>query len=211
MTTPLRGLYAITDTTLCAGRLETMVEQALLGDVRVIQYRDKSTDTDRRLAEARALAELCRTHGALLIINDDVRLAAACGAHGVHLGQEDDAIATARAILGEKAIIGVSCYNDFDRAVQARQEGADYLAFGRFFPSSTKPGAVQADISLLRRGRAELDRPLVAIGGITPENGRALVEAGAHMLAVIHAVFGAPDIRAACARFSAPFEEESPP
>lgn len=211
MTTPLRGLYAITDATLCTGRLETMVEQALLGGARVIQYRDKSTDADRRLAEASALVEICRTHGALLIVNDDVRLAAACGAHGVHLGQEDGAIATARAILGETAIIGVSCYNDFDRAVRARQEGGDYLAFGRFFPSSTKPGAVQADPALLRRGRAELDRPLVAIGGITPENGRALVEAGAHMLAVIHAVFGAPDIRAACARFSALFEEESPP
>jgi len=205
---PLHGLYVITDTALCAGHIESGVEQALLGGARVVQYRDKSDDSARRLAEARALAGLCRDHGALLIVNDDIGLAAACNAHGVHLGREDGALAMARSMLGPEAVIGLSCYDDFDRARQARQAGADYIAFGRFFPSRTKPGAVQADPELLRRGRAELDRPLVAIGGITPENGRSLIAAGARMLAVVQAVFGAPDIRAACESFTALFEEE---
>ncbi|OGT88121.1 MAG: thiamine-phosphate diphosphorylase [Gammaproteobacteria bacterium RIFOXYA12_FULL_61_12] len=207
---PLHGLYVITDTALCAGHIESRVEQALLGGARVVQYRDKSDDSARRLAEARALAGLCRDHGALLIINDDIELAASSGAHGVHLGREDGACAVARAVLGPEAIIGISCYDDFDRARQARQEGADYIAFGRFFPSQTKPGAVQADPDLLRRGRTELDRPLVAIGGITPENGRSLIAAGAQMLAVIQAVFGAPDIRAACESLTALFIEDDP-
>lgn len=206
----LHGLYVITDTALCAGRLEAMVEQALLGGARVVQYRDKSDDTGRRLAEAKALAELCREHAALLIVNDDIELARASGAQGVHLGREDGALATARTALGPEAVIGLSCYNDFSRAQRAQQDGADYIAFGRFFPSQTKPGAVQADPGLLRRGRLELDRPLVAIGGITPENARSLIAAGAHMLAVIHAVFGARDIRAACESFTALFEEDNP-
>ncbi|MBU0501341.1 MAG: thiamine phosphate synthase [Gammaproteobacteria bacterium] len=206
----LHGLYVITDTALCAYQLEARVEQALLGGTRVVQYRDKSSDQPRRLAEAKALAGLCRSHGALLIVNDDIELAATSGAHGVHLGREDGAITAARAALGPEAIIGLSCYNDFDLARQAQQAGADYVAFGRFFPSRTKPGAVQADPDLLRRGRVELDRPLVAIGGITPENGRSLTASGAQMLAVIQAVFGARDIRAVCERFTALFEEENP-
>jgi len=203
----LRGLYAITDATLAArdGVVE-QVRQALAGGARVIQYRDKGQDADRRLREASALAALCREQGVPLIINDDVALAVASGAAGVHLGRDDPAIGPARERLGPEAIIGVSCYDRLELALAAAEAGADYIAFGRFFPSSTKPLAVQARPELLREARRRIPLPLVAIGGITPENGRLLIEAGADLLAVIHAVFGQADVVAACRRFAGVFE-----
>jgi thiamine-phosphate pyrophosphorylase len=200
---PLRGLYAITDATLTPGdALIPAVAAALRGGARVIQYRDKRADAARRDEEAAALAALCAAHGALLIVNDDVELAAAAGAAGVHLGRDDPQLHAARRRLGAAAIIGVSCYNELARAQAAAAEGADYVAFGRFFPSRTKPGAVAATPELLTAARRALDLPLVAIGGITPDNGAQLLAAGADMLAVIHAVFGQPDIEAAARRFA---------
>jgi thiamine-phosphate pyrophosphorylase len=142
-----------------------------------------------------------------LIINDDVELAVHCGAAGVHLGRDDADLATARARLGTGAIIGVSCYADLERAREAAAAGADYLAFGRFFPSQTKPEAVPADPALLAAARRELDLPLCAIGGITPANAAPLLEAGADLLAVIQGLFGQPDVRAAAARFQALFQQ----
>ena len=208
----LRGLYVITDRALAGGRaLPPLVEDALAGGARVVQYRDKTTDHARRHAEAAALAALCRDAAALLIVNDDVELALAVHADGVHLGRDDDAIAAARARLGPDRVIGVSCYDRFELALAAQEAGADYVAFGSFHTSPTKPAAVRADLSLLARGRRELTLPLVAIGGITPENGRALVVAGADMLAVINAVFGAADVRAAAAAFAPLFASEEPP
>ena len=208
----LRGLYVITDRALAGGRaLPPLVEDALAGGARVVQYRDKTTDHARRHAEAAALAALCRDAAALLIVNDDVELALAVHADGVHLGRDDDAIAAARARLGPDRVIGVSCYDRFELALAAQEAGADYVAFGSFHPSPTKPAAVRADLSLLARGRRELALPLVAIGGITPENGRALVAAGADMLAVINAVFGAADVRGAAAAFAPLFASEEPP
>jgi thiamine-phosphate pyrophosphorylase len=199
----LRGLYVITDRALAAGRpLPELAAEAMAGGARVVQYRDKTADQVRRLAEARALAAVCRRAGALLIVNDDVELACAVRADGVHVGRDDAGIAAARARLGPDRLIGVSCYDRFDLALAARRAGADYVAFGSFFPSPTKPAAVRAQVGLLERGRRELGLPLVAIGGITPENGAALVAAGADMLAVIHAVFGATDVRAAAAAFA---------
>ncbi|MET0086181.1 MAG: thiamine phosphate synthase [Sedimenticola sp.] len=204
----LKGLYAITDSTLAANSsIIDQVAQALAGGARVIQYRDKSGDDQKRLAEAGALLILCRQHHAPLIINDDVELAARIGADGVHLGKDDPDIQAARTRLGKQAIIGISCYNQFDRASIAQEAGADYIAFGRFFNSTVKPDAVQAQPDLLRRAKRELELPTVAIGGITPENGGALIEAGADMLAVIHGVFGQPDIRAACERFNELFRQ----
>ena len=192
----LRGLYAITDPALLPGeRLLQGVAAALRGGARLIQYRDKGTDPARRLARARALARLCDDAGALLIVNDDPELAAAAGAHGVHLGRDDPPLAEARRLLGDSAIIGVSCYADLGRAQRLAPE-ADYLAFGRFFPSHTKPDAVPADPALLAAAR-RFGRPLAAIGGITAANGGALVAAGADLLAVIHGLFGQPDIEAA--------------
>jgi len=207
----LRGLYAITDPGLCPdATLAVQVEQVLAGGCRVLQFRDKRADRSLRRELAGRLLALCRQYGALLLINDDVALAREIGAHGVHLGKHDPDPASARELLGEAAIIGVSCYNRLELALEAAQRGVDYVAFGRFFPSRTKPGAVQADPDLLRRARALIDLPLVAIGGITPENGAPLIAAGADMLAVIHGVFGQPDIAAASRRLSDLFNPGGP-
>lgn len=207
MNTRLNGLYAITeDRPLGPERLAARVELAISGGARIIQYRDKSTDAMRRLAEASAIVAACRRHSALAIINDDVDLAVAVAADGVHLGRDDVTIAQARTRLPTGGIIGVSCYNRFERAQSAAREGADYVAFGSFFPSPTKPKAVRADPELLRRAHRELRLPTVAIGGISPENGAALVRAGADMLAVVSAVFAAPDIAAAANAFTTCFD-----
>lgn len=194
-----RGLYAVTDGP--RADLLDAAAAALDGGAVLLQYRDKTADAPRRLQEARALQRLCAARGVPLIVNDDVALAAAVGAAGVHLGEDDSDAAAARARLGEGAIIGVSCYDSLARARQLAAAGADYLAFGAFFPSSTKPGARHATPALLREARA-LGLPLVAIGGITPDNGGPLIEAGADYLAVIAAVFGAADVRAAAHRFA---------
>jgi thiamine-phosphate pyrophosphorylase len=203
----LRGLYAITDPALAAERgLISQVSETLEGGARIIQYRDKSNDKDHRQAEAQQLLALCRKHNALFIINDDLELALTIGADGLHVGREDSAVETARKNLGPDAIIGVSCYNELVRAKAAQAAGADYVAFGRFFPSNTKPQAVQAQIELLHQAKQELEIPMVAIGGITPENGAPLVQAGADMLAVIQGVFAQPDIRRACQEFAGLFD-----
>ncbi|MGH8159828.1 MAG: thiamine phosphate synthase [Rhodanobacter sp.] len=199
--TPLagHGLYVITDGP--RPDLLDAVAQALAGGARLLQYRDKGADAARRHAEAAALRQLCTTHAVPLIINDDVALARAVAADGVHLGKDDGNIGAARAVLGEHAIIGMSCYDSLERAQAAARAGASYIAFGAFFPSPTKPLAPRAALDLLRQSAA-LGVPRVAIGGITPDNGGLLVEAGADYLAVISAVFGAADIRAAAQRFA---------
>ena len=207
----LRGLYAITPEHPHPGTpLASQVEQAVLGGARVVQYRDKSGDGPRRRAEARALLQVCRRHGVPLVINDDLELAASVGADGVHLGRDDADATTARRRLGPGALVGVSCYNRVEDAERAQTLGASYVAFGRFFPSSSKPSATGADLGLLRRARGLIRLPIVAIGGITPENGGPLVTAGADMLAAIEAVFGRPDVRAASQAFSALFTSEEP-
>lgn len=187
----LRGLYAITDSQLLAdGRLLPYVEAALKGGAKLLQYRDKSEDAARRLRQAEALRELCLRHGAQLIINDDAELAARLGV-GLHLGQEDGSLAAARALLGRDAIIGATCHARLELAEQARQEGASYIAFGRFFDSQTKPGAPAATPELLEQARARFRLPIVAIGGVTLDNAPALIARGASMVAVIHALFAA--------------------
>lgn len=187
----LRGLYAITDSHLLAnGRLLPYVEAALQGGARLIQYRDKSEAASRRLREAEALAELCLRHGARLVINDDLDLATRLGV-GVHLGQGDGSLAAARALLGRNAVIGATCHASVELANQARQEGASYLAFGRFFTSQTKPGAPSASLSLLNDAKTRFRLPLVAIGGVTLDNAPELIARGADMLAVVHSLFAA--------------------
>jgi len=193
------GLYAITD-----GSRDDLLEavaRALAGGARLVQYRDKTADHARRHAEAAALRQLCTNHGVPLLINDDLELAAAVRADGVHLGEHDPALAAARGVLGAEAIIGVSCYDSLERARELAAAGADYLAFGAFFPSPTKPLARRAAPELLRQSAA-LGLPRVAIGGITPDNAGSLVEAGADYLAVISALFGAADVRAAAQTFT---------
>ena len=186
----LRGLYAITDATLLAdGRLLPYCEAALRGGAKLLQYRDKSTDTARRLAEAQALQALCQTYQAQLIINDDVNLAAQLGV-GLHLGQADGCLISARQQLAADAIIGATCHAQLELAEQAVEQQADYIAFGRFYNSQTKPGSVLATTQLLKQA-LQFQHPIVAIGGITLENGRVLIEHGAAMLAVIHGLFAA--------------------
>ena len=201
-----RGLYAITDSGLTpAGELTTRVAQAIAGGAVMIQYREKHKPRDVQQQEAAALQALCRERGVPLIINDDIELAIRVGAAGVHLGREDASIAQAREQLGSRAIIGISCYNRLERARTAAAAGASYVAFGRFFPSATKPDAVQAEPVLLQQARVQLDLPVAAIGGITPENAAGLVAAGAELLAVIHGVFAQPDIEAAARHYAALF------
>ncbi|MBT2144478.1 MULTISPECIES: thiamine phosphate synthase [unclassified Rhodanobacter] len=196
---PGRGLYAITDGP--RADLLDVVAQALAGGTRLLQYRDLSDDTARRRAEATALAQLCHAHGVPLIIDHDIALALAVGASGVHLGRDDDDPVAVRAVLGEHAIVGVSCYGSLPRAQAAARAGASYVSFGAFFPSPTKPLAARVPIDLLRQSAA-LGVPRVAIGGITPDNGASLVEAGAEYLAAITALFAAADVRAAARRFA---------
>ena len=208
MNRQLRGLYAITNPELTQGTaLNAQVEAAIQGGARLIQYRDKGNDRARRLNEATQLLATCREHGIPLIINDNLELANRIGADGVHLGRDDRGIDEARKLLGPNAIIGVSCYNDLQRACDAQTAGADYVAFGRFFPSATKPHTIQADIALLQQASRKLQIPIVAIGGITPENGAQLVQAGADMLAVIQGIFAQPDIHRTCRKFAKLFED----
>lgn len=203
---PIQGLYAVTDQRLTPpDRLLDRVAAALDGGARLVQYRDKSGDRARRRREAAALAALCRERGALFIVNDDIDLAAGAGADGVHVGREDAALAEARRWLGPHAVIGVSCYDDLDRARGAEAGGADYVAFGSVYPSTVKPGAVHASLDLLRRARTELGVPIVAIGGITPENAAPVIEAGADALAAITGVFGEENVAAAARRIARQF------
>jgi len=190
----LRGLYAIADTGLLPA--DSLLEQAravLQGGARILQYRDKRSPYARQRQQAAALSRLCHEFDCLFIVNDDADLAAAVQADGVHLGRDDCGIAPARARLGHQAIIGLSCYNSLERAILAEQQGADYVAFGRFFPSRTKPEALQAQPELLQQARKALNIPIVAIGGITPDNGALLLRSGADMLAAIHGLFGQPN------------------
>lgn len=204
-----RGLYAITPIRPADGPgLTEQVAAAIAGGARVVQYRDKSGDNAKRVREASELLALCRGRGVPLIINDDLALAARVGADGLHLGRDDPDPREARRRLGGQAIIGVSCYDQLDRALWAQAVGAQYVAFGRFFPSPTKPQAVPTSLKLLRRARRELRLPLVAIGGITPENGPALIAAGADMLAVVSGIFSQPDIRSAAQAFTRVFPTE---
>lgn len=204
----LNGLYAITPDQPDTATLLGQVEQALQGGVRLLQYRNKTAQAPLQREQARRLLALCREFGAKLIINDDLVLALAIGADGVHLGREDGKLAAARAALGPDKLLGVSCYTDLSRAREAAGCRADYVAFGSFFASNTKPGAPRAPLDLLRQARAELNLPtlsIAAIGGINLAYAPQLIAAGANLLAVITDLFDAPDIRAHAAAYDALF------
>lgn len=200
---PKHGLYAIADTgVIPSAQLVERVGQAIAGGAVLVQYRDKSTDEKRRESDAHALRELCAFHHIPLIINDYVDLAHRVGAAGVHLGKHDMQVREARAVLGESAIIGVSCYNEFQRALRAQQSGADYVAFGSFYATQTKTDTVRATTALLHEAKQHLKAPVVAIGGITASNGRAIVQAGADFIAAARGVFGEPDVQSAAAHYA---------
>lgn len=191
----LHGLYAITDEKLIAENTFTeTVEQALLGGARIIQYRDKSNNVKKRISQAAALKTICQQHNALLIINDDIELAIEVDADGVHIGIHDMPLQQARTKFGIEKIIGVSCYNKFELAEQAVSEGADYIAFGSFFSSSIKPEAAQASTDLLIAAKKEFNIPVCAIGGITSDNAKTLIDSGADMIAVISDIFASTEI-----------------
>ena len=198
----ISGLYVITPNETDTAELLRKGCLALLGGARVLQYRNKIADAALRLEQARALRKLTHEFSVPLIINDDALLAQQVDADGVHLGGEDGSVATARAVLGSDKLIGVSCYNRIVLAHEAVLQGADYVAFGSFFASTVKPDAVVASPELLRQARREIAVPLVAIGGITVYNSAQLLEAGADALAVISAVFSAPNIQEAARQFS---------
>jgi thiamine-phosphate pyrophosphorylase len=195
---PLRGLYAITPPDL------SRVEAALAcGALCALQYRAKDADATRRLSEARQLAQLCRAHGVPLIVNDDVALALAVDAAGVHLGRDDGELAAARARLHGR-LLGASCYDQPALARRAVAAGADYVAFGSVFDSPTKPAAVRAPLALFA---LDLGVPKVAIGGITLDNAPRVLAAGADALAVISDLFDAPDVAARASQYGRLFDD----
>ena len=185
------GLYLITPDDPDPSRLLARVRH-LLPFASCLQLRNKAMDADALRVAGIALRSACKDAGVPLLINDDAALAAELGADGVHLGEHDGDIASARRLLGDDAIIGASCYDDIERARRLAAEGASYLAFGAFFPSPTKPNARRASLQLLRDS-THLGLPRVAIGGITPDHAPSLVDAGADLVAVISGVFDAPD------------------
>ena len=205
---PRRGLYLVTPD---AGAHDSLVARVLplLPWAACVQYRNKAASDARRREEAAALREACHRAGVCFIVNDDPHLALEVGADGVHIGEDDGGIANARALLGPSRTIGASCYDDAQRARDAVAAGADYVAFGALFPSTTKPNARRATPTLFS-ATAALNVPKVAIGGITPDNARVAVEGGADLIAVIGGVFDAPDpvaaARACAAAFRTPEE-----
>ena len=202
----LKGLYAITDEHLITEeQFSDTIESALLGGTRIIQYRDKSDNQQKRLAQANKLRTLCTKYNATCIINDDIELAKAVDADGVHLGRDDAALTNARQELGADAIIGISCYNDIELALIAEKNSADYVAFGTMFSSPTKPDAVMATPSLISEAKQQLDIPVCAIGGITDDNIHQLVQHHADMAAVISSLFAADDIKQTADRLSRHF------
>ena len=202
----LRGLYAITPDTTDSDALLRRVRALLPGRPAALQYRNKLAGATQRRAEAGALADLCRRHGVPLIVNDDVELALEVDAAGAHLGRDDGTLPAARARLGTR-LIGASCYGSLERARSAVAQGADYVAFGSVFASPTKPAAVRAPLALFAASRA-LGVPRVAIGGITLDNAPALIAAGADCVAVISALFDAPDAAATARAFAQLFDRQ---
>lgn len=202
----IAGLYAITPDLDDSADLLFRARAALAGGARVLQYRNKTASPALRLEQARALQALCAARGVPLIINDHLDLALETGAAGLHLGGDDGDIAAARAALGPDRLLGASCYDRLELADAALAAGADHVAFGSFFASGVKPGAVRPPLDLVARAKARFPVPVVGIGGITPANAPQLIGAGIDAVAVISAVFAAPDIEAAAREFQSLFE-----
>ncbi len=207
---PFRGLYAITPEDPLLPRLSAQLEAALRGGVRWVQYRNKSAPPPLRRAQAAEMMRLCRAYGARMIVNDDLPLALEIQADGVHLGREDhgDKLAAAREALGPDKILGVSCYASLALAEAAARAGANYLAFGSLYPSRTKPAAPSAPLTLLGEAR-QIGLPIAAIGGITLENARPTLEAGADLLAVISDLFESTDIESRARAYTTLFSENA--
>jgi thiamine-phosphate pyrophosphorylase len=199
----IKGLYAITPDMADTDLLLQKVEAALQGGINVLQYRNKHANHKLQTQQARAILPLCRQYNVPLIINDSVKLCLTLDADGVHLGADDGNLAEVRSRIGKDKILGASCYNRFDLALEAEKQGASYVAFGACFASSTKPSAPVASLELFEKAKKELSIPTVAIGGITLENAPQVLQAGANSIAVIQAIFNANDIKFAASQFLA--------
>jgi len=202
----IAGLYAITPDLADTDDLLYRVRAAIAGGTRVVQYRNKTADPQLRLTQARALQALCAARGVPLIINDHLDVALAVDSAGLHLGGDDGDIAAARARLGAGKLLGASCYDRLELAEAALAAGADHIAFGSFFASSVKPDAVRPPPDLVTRAKKRFNVPVVGIGGITPSNAPQLIRAGIDAVAIISAVFAAPDIEATAREFQSLFE-----
>ncbi len=202
----IAGLYAITPDLADTDDLLRRVRAALTGGARVLQYRNKTASPALRSIQAQALQQLCVEFSVPLIINDHLELAMAVDAAGLHLGADDGDITAARTQLGPHKLLGASCYDRIEVAQNAVAAGADHIAFGSFFASGVKPDAVRPPPDLISRAKKEFRLPVVAIGGITPHNAPQLIAAGVDAVAVISAVFTAPDIAAAAREFQNLFE-----
>jgi thiamine-phosphate pyrophosphorylase len=198
----INGLYALTPDVADTPELVAMTRQALEGGASLVQYRNKAAGSELRREQAHALARLCRAFQVPFVVNDHLDLAIEARADGVHLGREDIPLTDARRLLGHGKFIGISCYDRLELAADAEHHGADYVAFGAFFASVTKPGATPAALDLLNRAKQELQIPVVAIGGITRDNAAGLIRRGADAVAVSNALFHASDTRAAAEDFS---------
>ncbi|MEY4599489.1 MAG: thiamine-phosphate synthase [Pseudomonadota bacterium] len=206
MNSKIAGLYAITPDLADTDDLLYRVRAAIAGGTRVVQYRNKTADPQLRLTQARALQALCAARGVPLIINDHLDVALAVDSAGLHLGGDDGDIAAARARLGAGKLLGASCYDRLELAEAAVAAGADHIAFGSFFASSVKPNAVRPPLDLVTRAKKRFNVPVVGIGGITPSNAPQLIRAGIDAVAIISAVFAAPDIEATAREFQSLFE-----
>ena len=198
----LRGLYVITDEKLTPyEKMFDMVQQALKGGARIVQLRDKHNSDDFLLPIAKGLKTLCHKYDAIFIVNDRVELALKSDADGVHVGEEDSDITEIRKILKDK-IIGVSCYGDVERAILMERLSASYVAFGSFYPSLTKPNSKIIDKTVLSEAKRFLKIPICAIGGITLDRARKLIEMGADMVAVINDIWTAENIEERAREYS---------
>ena len=202
----IRGLYAVTPDEFDTALLAARVKAAVAGGARLLQYRNKGAPLSLRLEQARTLVPICRHSGVPLIVNDHPDVALEVGADGVHLGRDDGDVAAARIRLPGK-LLGVSCYDEIARAISAERDGADYVAFGRFFPSVTKPGYIKASLDLVAEAKRCVHVPIVAIGGITLEHTPSLIAAGVDAVAVISALFASADVRESARAFAALFEK----
>jgi len=202
----IKGLYAITPDSADLNTLIQKTQWAIEGGAFMVQYRSKIQDRDVKIQQCAAILRLCREYEIPCIVNDDVEMCRVLEADGVHLGEKDDSIAEVRHILGEDAIIGSSCYDQLNRAKSAQKEGASYVAFGAMFPTSTKPNAPRATLALLKEAKREIQIPIVAIGGITVNNGHDVIKTGIDAIAVITSLYEAKSIKETAETFVKMFQ-----
>lgn len=203
----IKGLYAITPELENTGNLLDKTRQVLEGGAQLIQYRNKSANRILLKEQAGLLLQLCREYTVPLIINDYLDLTIEIGADGLHVGQHDAAIAKARNQLGGDKIIGASCYNNLNLALQAEKEGVDYVAFGAFFPSLTKPNTVSVTMNLIAEAKNKITVPIVGIGGIRLTNAKKIIQSGCAAIAVCNNLFQSVNIKAKAAQYAQLFAE----